>query len=177
MDFLQSQTSQNVKKAFMREAAAYMEYYFYGEQAKIDGYQEIYNTYKTICQNEMAHAKIWFKLYHTVFTTKDNLKNSADLEKFEYSKMYSEFSKIARQEGFTDIAKLFDDVGNIEANHEQTFLCLNKQVKNDKVFKRTGKTTWKCLNCGNIVSGKTAPTSCPVCSYPQAYFMEMKQDD
>ena len=118
MNLENSVTSQNVKKAFMREAAAYMEYYFYAEQAKNDGFQEIYNTYKTICQNELAHAKIWFKLYHTIFTTKDNLKNSADLEKFEYSKVYKDFAKIAKDEGFPDIATLMEKV---QLNRKWTF--------------------------------------------------------
>lgn len=174
MQFKDSETSQNIKKAFMRESSAFMEYFFYSVVAKQEGYEQLYKIFNQIADNEKAHAEIWFKLYHKFFDTKTNLLNSADLERYEYSEMYSEFSKIATNEGFTDIAKLFDGVGKIEKDHEKTFKSLAQTLENKEVFKKKKEVQWKCANCGNIITGTSAPGTCPICSHPQAYFFELK---
>ncbi len=170
MKFEDSQTAQNVKKAFMRESAAFMEYFFYAEQAKTDGFEQIKRIFNETADNEMAHAKVWFKLYHAIFSTKDNLLNSADLEKYEYSQMYNEFSKIAEKEGFPDIAEKFTNIGKVEKAHEKRFLNLAEQVKNKTVFEKEKPVIWRCANCGHIITAFDPPEVCPVCSHPKAYF-------
>ena len=161
-------TQQNLMTAFLRESAAFNEYTFYAIQAKKEGYQDIFNLFNQFAMNEQAHAKIWFDLFHGLSDTKDNLTDSADLENYERTVMYSEFSKVAREEGYSDIAELFDKVAEIEAGHEKKYKELSVLVKNKEVFVKKSETTWQCLNCGHIYVGKSAPETCPVCSHPQA---------
>ncbi|MBQ0099804.1 MAG: rubrerythrin family protein [Firmicutes bacterium] len=158
----------------MRESSAFMDYFFYSVVAKQEGYEQLYKIFNQIADNEKAHAEIWFKLYHKFFDTKTNLLNSADLERYEYSEMYKEFSSIATKEGFDDIAFLFDGVAKIEKDHEKTFKNLANCLENKCVFKKEKEVQWKCANCGNIVTGKSAPDTCPICSHPTAYFFELK---
>ena len=165
-------TQQNLMTAFLRECGAYMEYTFYAEQANAEGYREIYNTFNKFANNEKAHAKVWFKLFHAIKDTKENLIDARDLEHYENSTMYVEFYKKAEEEGFTDIAALFKKVAEIEKMHEKEYNRLYKQLNNDTFFTKAKSTTWQCLNCGNIIDGETPPDSCPVCSYPKGYFTE-----
>lgn len=170
MKLSNTETGQNLKTAFLRESAAFMEYSFFATQAKIDGYENIYNIFNDTASNEREHAKIWFKLYHAIYSTKDNLLSSADLEKYEYSEMYNQFAKIAEKEGFSDIANLFTKVGEIEKAHEKRFLSLAKSIENNNVFSSKKPAIFKCLNCGYVFEGESAPKTCPVCSHPQSYF-------
>lgn len=171
MKLSESKTLKNLREAFLAESGAYTEYEFYAEQAKNDGYQQIYRIFTTFAQNEKAHAEIWFKLYHEIAGTSDNLKSAADLENYERVKMYANFAETAKKEGFDDIADLFTKVGEIEGLHEQTYGELKKKVDNKKVFISDDENTvWKCANCGHEYVGKDAPEQCPVCSYPKAFF-------
>ena len=156
--------------AFLRESGAYNEYTFYAEQAKKDGFEAIYNTFTQFADNEQAHSKIWFKLFHGISCTEDNLNDAADLENYERSVLYSEFAKVARQENYNDIADLFDGVAVIEKQHEEEYKRLAQKVKNDTMFTEKSEVDWMCNNCGHIHKGKTAPEKCPVCSHPQAFF-------
>ncbi len=166
-----SKTQENLRRAFLEESAAYAEYQFYAERAKSEGFEEIYRTLNNFANNEKAHAEIWFKLYHGIANTKDNLSAAKDLENYERTVMYADFSKVAEEEGFKDIARLFDMVGEIERSHEQTYTTLLEKVKKNEVFTSNDENTvWKCANCGNEYVGKDAPDTCPVCSHPQAYF-------
>ena len=170
MEFKDSKTRENLMTAFLRESGAYNEYTFYAQQAKKDGFESIYNLFNQFATNEQAHAKIWFKLWHGISCTEDNLIDSADLEKYEHSVLYKEFSKVANDEGFEDIALLFEQVGKIESRHEKEYKELFEKVKKDTIFVEKEEVAWKCLNCGHMHKGKQPPEICPVCSHPKAYF-------
>lgn len=171
-----TKTQQNLMTAFLRESGAFMEYTFYSKQAKIDGFQDIANVFNLFANNEQAHAKVWFDLFHGLKNTCQNLKDAKDLENYESSVMYSEFSEIAKKEGFLDIATLFDKVAQVERQHEQTYQTLYEKVKDQSFFLRRSETEWQCLNCGHIHKGKTPPKTCPVCSHPEGYFKELKSN-
>lgn len=171
-----SKTQENLMTAFLRESGAFNEYTFYAEQAKKDGFEQIYNIFTQFAQNEQAHAKIWFKLFHGISSTKDNLKDAADLEHFERTVLYSDFAKTAREEGFDDIADIFDGVATIERQHEEVYKTLLDKVKKDSVFSSVKEENWKCLNCGHTHLGLTPPKTCPVCSHPQAFFTIEQQN-
>ena len=122
--------------------------------------------------NEKEHAKIWFKLLHdgAVPATAENLKDAAAGENYEWTEMYAQFAKEAREEGFDRIATLFEAVGAIEKEHEERYNKLLKNLEEGQVFARGDEMMWVCSNCGHIHFGKTAPQVCPVCAHPQAYF-------
>ena len=170
MNFKESKTFQNLQTAFLRESGAYNEYTFYAGQAKKEGYEEIYNTFTNFAANEQAHAKIWFKLFHAISSTQDNLVDAADLENFERTKLYSQFSTVAEEEGFTDIAFLFSEVAKIEKSHEEVYRELARKLKNCQMLCKQEKVTWQCLNCGHVLVDKCAPETCPVCSHPKGFF-------
>ena len=170
MKLKDSKTYQNLMTAYLRESGAYNEYTFYAEQAKKDGYESIYNIFTQFANNEQAHSKIWFKLFHGISNTEENLIDAADLENYERSVLYSEFSKVAKEEGYDDIAKLFDGVSAIERQHEQVYRDLAEKVKKDQMFLSKKEVWWKCGNCGHLHKDLSAPMVCPVCSHPQAFF-------
>lgn len=172
MKFEDSKTMENLRTAFLAESGAMNEYDFFATQAKTDGYEAIARTLNKFALNEKAHAEIWFKLYHGVAGTADNLLSSADIEKYERTVMYADFADTARQEGFEDIAALFDGVAAIEGAHEKTYKELRQSLVNGTVFKSDAETVWKCANCGHTHTGKTPPEKCPVCSHPKAFFFK-----
>lgn len=169
MDFNESKTKNNLMTAFLREAGAMLEYSFYAEQATEDGFIQIAQTFTNFANNEKAHAKVWFKLFHNIADTQANLKDSIDLENFERTVLYSEFSKVAKEEGFDDVAKLFDGVAAIERQHEEQYKTMFEKVKNGCVFESDNEVWWQCINCGHRHKGKTPPETCSVCSYPKTY--------
>lgn len=128
--------------------------------------------------NEKEHAKMWFKLLNggEIGTTAENLQAAADGENYEWTDMYAEFAKTAKEEGFTRIAYLFEEVAKIEKEHEERYLKLLNNVKDGKVFEAGEVKIWKCRNCGHIVVGTSAPEVCPVCNHPKAYF-EIKAEN
>ncbi len=178
MELKGSKTEANLQAAFAGESQARNKYTYYASQARKDGYEQIADIFEETAKNEKEHAKMWFKLLHNgaVPTTEENLKEAADGENYEWTDMYKGFAEIAREEGFTDIARLFDGVAKIEAEHEKRYLKLLDNVKQEKVFSKDGDTIWKCSNCGHIVIGKKAPKICPICSHAQAYF-EVKAEN
>ncbi len=172
-----SKTQANLMAAFAGECQARTKYTYYASKAKKDGFVQIANLFMETAENEKEHAKIWFKLLHDgIQDTATNLKDAAAGENYEWTDMYSEFAKVAREEGFDHIAFLFDEVAKIEKEHEQRYLKLLENVENGLVFSRDGDKIWKCSNCGHITVGKEAPEVCPVCSHPRAYF-EIKAEN
>ena len=171
MDFKKSKTYENLKTAFAGESQARVKYQFYASRAKKDGYEQIAEIFNETSDNEKEHAKMWYKLlYDGVGDTKENLKLGIEGEDYEYTKMYKEFAKIAREEGFDEIAEKFEQVGDIEKSHEERYAKLLKNIDDDVVFKSDKVTVWKCRNCGYLFTGDEAPEVCPVCKHPTAYF-------
>ena len=170
MELKGSRTEANLAAAFAGESQARNKYTFYASQAKKEGYEQISNFFTETANNEKEHAKIWFKLLHPIGLTEENLKDAAAGENYEWTEMYAEFAKVAREEGFTQIAAKFEMVGAIEKEHEERYLALMENIKQGKVFTRDGEQVWICRNCGHIHVGKNAPQICPVCDHPQAFF-------
>ena len=133
---------------------------------------QIQKFFDETARNEKAHAKVWFKLLHggSVPTTTENLLDAAKGENYEWTDMYKEFAETAKEEGFDDIATLFEEVGKIEKEHEERYRKLLENVKGGLVFSKDEEMIWQCSNCGHIVVGKSAPDLCPVCDHPQSYF-------
>ncbi len=171
-----TKTEANLIAAFNGETQANTKYTLFAKKARKDGYNEIANIFEQTAKNELAHAKLWYKYLHSgeMPDTQTNLGEAIDGENFECVNMYPEFAKTAAEEGFTELARLFDLVGKVEAHHESKFRTLLTDVKNQKVFTKDGEAIWICMNCGNIVVGKSAPEHCPLCKAPRAYFKEYK---
>ena len=165
-----TRTEANLQAAFAGESQARNKYTYFASKAKKDGYEQIAALFQETADNEKEHAKIWFKLLDGIGTTQENLLHAAEGENYEWTDMYATFAKEAREEGFDEIADLFEGVAKIEKEHEERYLKLLENVKDGLVFSRDGDSVWKCRNCGHIVVGKQAPQVCPVCSHPQAYF-------
>ncbi|MEG1426531.1 MAG: rubrerythrin family protein [Oscillospiraceae bacterium] len=166
-----SQTEKNLMAAFAGESQAHTKYLYYSSKAKKDGYVQIGNLFEETARNEKEHAKIWFKLLHEGMPeTTANLQDAANGEHYEWTDMYAGFAKTAKEEGFDDIARLFEGVAKIEKIHEERYKKLLENIEDGIVFSRDGDKIWKCGNCGHIAIGKNAPTICPVCAHPQSYF-------
>ena len=178
MELKGSRTEQNLQAAFAGESQARNKYTYYASKARKEGYNQIADLFEETANNEKEHAKIWFKLLHDgeVPTTSVNLLDAAEGENYEWTDMYAEFARVAKEEGFTRIAFLFEKVGEIEKHHEERYRKLLANVEGELVFSRDGDTVWQCANCGHIVIGKKAPIKCPVCDHPQAYFQELAQN-
>ena len=176
MELKGSQTEKNLWAAFAGESQAYTKYGYYASRAKKDGFEQISALFSETSGNEKEHAKIWFKLVAGIGTTAENLEAAADGEHEEWTSMYPEFAKIAREEGFTKIANLFEAVAKIEKEHEERYRLLLANVKDEKVFKKDEKIIWQCRNCGYVCESPQAPQVCPVCAHPQAYFEQLKKN-
>ncbi len=170
MELKGSRTEQNLMAAFAGESQARNKYTYFASKAKKEGYNHIAELFEETANNEKEHAKIWFKLLDGIGTTAENLKAAAEGENYEWTDMYAEFAKVAKEEGFDHIAFLFESVAAIEKEHEERYLKLLSNVENELVFSKDGDAIWKCMNCGHLVVGKKAPEVCPVCAHPKAYF-------
>ena len=177
-DLKGTKTEQNLREAFSGESQARNKYTYFASKARAEGYEQIAAIFEETANNEKEHAKMWFKLLEggELHTTADNLKAAAEGENFEWTDMYDRMAKEAREEGFNDIAYLFESVGKIEKEHEERYLKLLENVENGLVFSKDGDRIWKCRNCGHIVIGKSAPEICPVCKHPKAFF-EIKAEN
>lgn len=178
MELKGSKTEQNLWTAFAGESQARNKYTYFASKAKKEGYEQIAAIFEETANNEKEHAKLWFKELHggEVPTTEENLLAAAEGENYEWTDMYAEFAKTAREEGFTRIALLFEGVAKIEKEHEERYRKLLENVNNEMVFSKDGEKVWVCRNCGHVHVGKDAPKVCPVCAHPQAYF-EVKADN
>lgn len=177
MDLKGTKTESNLMAAFAGESQARNKYTYYASKAKKEGLVQIANLFEETANNEKEHAKIWFKLLHDgIQSTDENLKDAAAGENYEWTDMYKKFAEEAKEEGFTKIAFLFEGVAKIEKEHEERYLQLLKNLKEDAVFKKDEKVVWKCGNCGFIYEGEEAPEKCPICDHPKAYF-EMRAEN
>ncbi len=172
MDLKGTKTEANLQAAFAGESQARNKYTYYASKARKDGYNQIAELFEETANNEKEHAKIWFKLLHggELASTEENLKDAAAGENYEWTDMYANFAKEAKEEGFDQIAFLFEAVAKIEKEHEKRYLKLMENVRDGLVFSKDGDRVWQCANCGHVVVGKKAPEICPVCKHPKAYF-------
>ena len=167
-----TKTEANLMAAFAGESQARNKYTYYAAKAKKEGYEQIAGLFLVTANNEMEHAKLWFKLLHggEVPGTMANLKDAAAGENYEWTEMYAGFAKTAKEEGFATIAAMFEGVAKIEKEHEERYLKLLANVEKDEVFARSESKDWECRNCGHIHSGPKALQLCPVCAHPQAFY-------
>ena len=178
MELKGSKTEQNLMAAFAGESQARNKYTYYASKAKKDGYEGIAAIFEETAANEKEHAKLWFKALHDgdVPDTLTNLKDAASGENYEWTEMYKEFAATAKEEGFTEIARLFEMVGEIEKHHEERYMKLVENIENNLVFAKGEEKVWICRNCGHVYVGKKALKVCPVCKHPESY-MEVKNEN
>ena len=167
-----TKTEKNLMEAFAGESQARNKYTYFASKARKDGFEQIAAIFEETAGNEKEHAKIWFKLLcgGEVPATTVNLTESAAGEHGEWTEMYKRMADEAKAEGFNDIAGLFRMVANIEKEHEERYLKLLANIKENVVFARKEKSVWICRNCGHIIDSMKAPEKCPVCAHPQSYF-------
>ena len=172
-DLKGSKTEANLMAAFAGESQARNKYTYYAAQAKKDGYVQIAKIFEETAHNEQEHAKIWFKLLHggSVPATPENLKDAAEGEHYEWTDMYAGFAETAKEEGFADIAHLFNSVGKIEKEHEDRYRALLGNIEAQKVFRKDSPVEWECSNCGHRHTNEASPEVCPVCVHPKSFFM------
>ncbi|WP_165908020.1 rubrerythrin [Hydrogenispora ethanolica] len=183
MNLKGSRTEKNILTAFAGESQARNRYTYYAGKARQEGFVQIADIFEETANQEREHAKRLFKLLEggeveitaafpagVIADTAANLGASAAGENHEHTAMYPDFAKIAREEGFEVIAKIFEAIAVAEKQHEKRFLELQANVQNGKVFKKDQPVVWRCRNCGYLHEGTEAPGACPACAHPQAHF-------
>jgi len=172
MEFKGSRTEANLMAAFAGESQARNKYTYYASKAKKEGYEQIAWIFEETANNEKEHAKLWFKYLHggDIPATSANLEDAAAGEHYEWTDMYKGFAEEAEKEGFTEIAATMRMIASVEKTHEERYLKLIHNLKEDVVFKADEETVWVCRNCGYVYIGKDAPAQCPACKHPQSYF-------
>ncbi|WP_147820020.1 rubrerythrin [Salidesulfovibrio onnuriiensis] len=178
-----TRTEQNLLKAFAGESQARNKYNYFASIAKKEGYVQISAIFEETANHEKEHAKRLFKFMEggeveitasypagVLGNTVQNLKEAAGGEHYEYETMYPEFARIAREEGFNEIAAVFENIAVAETYHEERYLALVKNIEAGKVFVKDNEIVWRCRNCGYNHKGTTAPEKCPACAHPQAHF-------
>ncbi|MBU0461415.1 MAG: rubrerythrin family protein [Nanoarchaeota archaeon] len=183
MDMKGSETEKNLLKSFAGESQARNRYTYFASVAKKEGYEQISAIFLETAENEKEHAKVFFKFLQggrveitatypagKIGTTADNLLAAAEGEKEEWGTLYPAFEKVAREEGFKEVADAFKEIAEVEVKHEKRYRKLLANVKTGVVFKKENVVKWKCRNCGYVHEGKDAPEKCPACSHPQSYY-------
>ena len=178
MELKGSKTEQNLMTAFAGESQATNKYTYWASKAKKEGFEQIAAIFTETAGNEREHAKLWFKLLEggAIKSTSENLKAAAEGENYEWTDMYANMAKDAKEEGFDHIAFLFEGVATIEKRHEERYKSLLNNVKEEKVFQKEAPQMWICRNCGHVHFGEEAPEVCPVCAHPKAYFEILKEN-
>lgn len=178
MELAKSQTYQNLIKAYAGEREACTKYLIYETKAREDGYEQIGDIFRETAGNEQEHAEIWLKWLSggEVPDTLHNLADAAAGERYEWSEMYKGFAKTAREEGFCELAGLFEKVGNIEKTHDARYRRLGRNIETDQVFCKPKSVAWVCMVCGHVTYGDCSPEICPVCGNPQS-FTEIKAEN
>lgn len=178
MELKGSKTEKNLMDAFAGESQARNKYTYYAQKAQDEGMEQIADIFLETARNEQEHAKLWFKALHgdCVPETSQNLVDAAAGENYEWTEMYAEMAKTAKEEGFTKIAFQMEQVAKIEKRHEERYLDLAKNVKDGTVFKKEEPVQWICAICGYVHEGVDAPGACPVCGYPKAQFSMLEKN-
>ncbi len=184
-----TQTEQNILKAFAGESQARNRYTYFASVAKKEGFEQISAIFLETAENEKEHAKVFFKFLEggvveitatypagSISTTQQNLFEAAEGEKLEWSSIYPDFEKVARDEGFLDVAMAFKEISEVEQHHEGRYRKLLANIKHKEVFKKDKKVKWVCRNCGYVHEGEEAPDHCPACKHPQSYYEILKEN-
>lgn len=178
-----TKTEQNLLKAFAGESQARNRYTYFAGVAKKEGYEQIADIFLETADNEKEHAKVFFKYLEggdleitaaypagIIKKTADNLDHAAAGENLEWTTLYSDFEKIARDEGFREIADSFKQIAMVEKFHESRYRKLSANIKDGSIFKSRESKKWHCRNCGYIYEGSEAPKECPACKHPRSYY-------
>ncbi len=178
-----TKTEKNILTAFAGESQARNRYSYFASQAKKDGFVQIAAIFEETANQEKEHAKRLFKLLEggeveiqaafpagVIGSTAENLKAAAGGENYEWTEMYPSFAKVALEEGFENIAEIFEAIAVAEKQHEKRYLDLMKNIEDGTVFKKYKKVVWRCRNCGYLHEGTEALDVCPACAHPKAYF-------
>jgi rubrerythrin len=178
-----TKTEKNLLAAFAGESQARNRYTYFASAARKEGYEQIANIFMETAENEKEHAKVFFKYLEggeveitaaypagVIGNTESNLQAAAAGENMEWTSIYADFSKVAREEGFTEIARSFDQISKVEKFHESRYRKLAKNIKSKQVFEKKAKMKWHCINCGYVFEGTEAPKECPACRHPQSYY-------
>ncbi len=165
-----TKTEKNLWAAFAGESQARNKYTYFAGVARKEGFEQIAAIFEDTANNEKEHAKLHFKALSGIGDTVANLQAAAGGENHEWTEMYPTMAKEAKEEGFPEIARVFEGVGRIEKEHEERYKVLLANVQNGKVFTKDTKVRWRCRNCGLVYEGAKAADTCPVCKHPQAYF-------
>jgi rubrerythrin len=169
-DLKGTKTLENLFIAFAGESQARNKYTYYASKAKKEGYEQIAAIFSETAANEKEHAELWFKHAQGIGTTEENLLEAAAGENYEWTEMYAEMAKTAREEGFIEIALQMEGIAKIEKEHEERYRTLAQNIKDGKVFEKDEDVLWHCSNCGHTYIGKKALEVCPVCRHSKAYF-------
>jgi rubrerythrin len=165
-----TRTEANLWAAFAGESQVRNKYTYFASVAKKEGYEQRAGLFLETAENEREHAKMFFKQLGGLGDTAANLAAAAAGEHEEWSNMYKEFEQVAREEGFEEIANLFQEIAEVEEEHEKRFRALLKNLETGKVFKKDTAVRWRCRNCGYVHEGLEAPKVCPACAHPQSYY-------
>ncbi|MBH1939573.1 rubrerythrin family protein [Mobilitalea sibirica] len=176
MNIKGTKTEKNLAAAFAGESQARNKYTYFASVARKEGYEQIAAIFEATANNEMEHAKLWFKALGELGDTAVNLLHAAEGENYEWTEMYEGFAKDAEEEGFAVLAAQFKRVAKIEKAHEERYRALLKNVEMQKVFEKSEEVMWECRKCGHLVIGKKAPEVCPVCSHSKSYFEVRKEN-
>ncbi|MFA5147059.1 MAG: rubrerythrin family protein [Candidatus Omnitrophota bacterium] len=178
-----SKTEQNLLKAFAGESQARNRYTYFASAARKEGYEQIANIFTETAENEKEHAKVFFKHLEggdveitavypagAIRDTKSNLESAAAGEKLEWTTLYSDFGRIAKEEGFPEVSQSFEQIAKVERFHESRYRRLIANVANKEVFRKKTAVKWHCTNCGYVMEGNEPPKECPACKHPQSFY-------
>lgn len=178
-----TKTEKNLLAAFAGESQARNRYTYFASAARKEGFEQIANIFAETAENEKEHAKVFFKHLEggdvtitaaypagKIADTKTNLEAAAAGEKLEWTTLYADFGKIAKEEGFPEVARSFEQISKVEKFHESRYRKLIQNITDKEVFKKKGAVKWHCINCGYVIEGSEAPKECPACKHPQSYY-------
>jgi len=166
-----TQTEKNLNEALGGESRVFLKYYRYAEKAEEEGLHSVAAIFRETAENERAHGEIWLRYLGEVGNTETNLQQASDGEHWEWTDMYAGFAATAKEEGFMQIAALFERVAEVEKAHDARYAATLEALRSGKLYSSDSDTTqWICLNCGYVYTGKEPPAVCPTCSHPQGFF-------
>jgi len=177
-----TKTEKNLLAAFAGESQARNRYTYFASAARKEGFEQIANIFTETAENEKEHAKVFFKYLEggdaeinssypagMIKDTKANLEQAAAGENLEWTTLYSDFARIAKDEGFPEVVRSFEQIAKVEKFHESRYRKLINNIANGEVFKKKAPVKWHCINCGYVFEGNEAPKECPACKHPQAF--------